>query len=141
MIKPALASLWNRETGSATVEFAVVAPIILLLLFGIVEFGRVMSVQHLLNTAAREGARVAVLPGASTGQVNAKIAEVLTGAGISSEVIEISPADVSSANRNDPITVRVRVTYESIAWVGGIVPGLAGRQIQGEVVMRKEGFV
>ncbi|MBZ0258666.1 pilus assembly protein, partial [bacterium] len=45
------------ERGSATVEFALVLPILMLLLFGIIEFGRVLSVQHLLNTAAREGAR------------------------------------------------------------------------------------
>lgn len=133
--------VWNTsESGSATVEFALVLPIFLLLIFGMIEFGRLLSVQHLLNTAAREGARMASLPGADNASVIAKINEVLSGGGIAYDTLQLTPSNVSSAGRNDPVTVRIRVNYESVAWVGGIVPGLAGKQLQGVVVMRKEGF-
>ncbi|MDP8245602.1 MAG: TadE/TadG family type IV pilus assembly protein [Candidatus Hinthialibacter antarcticus] len=133
---------WNQgERGSATVEFALVLPILMLMLFGIIEFGRVLSVQHLLNTAVREGARMAALPGADNATVIAKVNEVLSGAGVSYDGLQLTPADVSSASRNDPVTVRVQVNYESVAWVGGIVPGFGGTQLQGVVVMRKEGFI
>lgn len=133
---------WSKgERGSATVEFALVLPILMLLMFGIIEFGRVLSVQHLLNTAAREGARTAALPGADNATVIAKINEVLSGAGLSYDSLQLTPSDVSSAGRNDPVTVRVQVNYESVAWVGGIVPGFGGSQLQGVVVMRKEGFI
>lgn len=140
MLKRAASRLRN-DAGSATVEFALITPILLLMIFGIIEFGRVLSVQHLLNTAAREAARVAVLPGADNSAVTAKAAEVLSGGGLAYDAIEFSPSDLSSAGRDDPITVRIRVNYESIAWVGGIVPGFAGTQLQGVVVMRKEGFI
>ncbi len=129
------------ERASATVEFAMVLPILMLFLFGIIEFGRVLSVQHLLNTAAREGARTAVLPGADNAAVIAKINDVLSGAGMAYDALQLTPADVSSAGRNDPVTVRVQVNYETVAWVGGIVPGFSGTQLQGVVVMRKEGFI
>ncbi len=43
------------------VEFAIVAPIFFLLIFGMIEFGRVVMVQQLLTNASREGARLGVL--------------------------------------------------------------------------------
>lgn len=53
---------WLR-TGSATVEFAIVLPVFLLLLGAIIEFGQGYMIEHSLSNAARRGARKAVLPG------------------------------------------------------------------------------
>jgi Flp pilus assembly protein TadG len=52
---------WRDDSGAAMVEFAIVLPLILLLLFGIMEFGRAWNVKQVLTDAAREGARVAVV--------------------------------------------------------------------------------
>jgi Flp pilus assembly protein TadG len=55
---------WRRcrdETGAAAVEFALILPVVILLLFGIIEFGRAWNVMQVLTDAAREGARVAVV--------------------------------------------------------------------------------
>jgi Flp pilus assembly protein TadG len=52
---------WRRagsERGAAAVEFALVLPILIMLLLGIVEFGRIFNVQVSVTNAAREGARV-----------------------------------------------------------------------------------
>jgi hypothetical protein len=49
------------------VEFALVAPIFFLLLFSIIEFGRAAYYLQMLNNAAREGARYAIVHGASSG--------------------------------------------------------------------------
>ena len=46
------------ERGAAAVEFALILPILLLLVLGLVEFSRVFNVQISLSNAAREGARV-----------------------------------------------------------------------------------
>ena len=51
----------KRDEGQAIVEFALVAPIFLLLVFGVVEFGRAWNVYQTLTDAAREGARTAVV--------------------------------------------------------------------------------
>jgi Flp pilus assembly protein TadG len=48
----------HSERGAAAVELALVLPILLLLVFGIVEFGRSYNIQISLTGAAREGARV-----------------------------------------------------------------------------------
>lgn len=49
----------SRRRGVAAVEFAVVLPLLLLMLVGIWELGRIIHVQIILNTAARDGARLA----------------------------------------------------------------------------------
>lgn len=48
---------FRSERGAAAVEFALIVPILLLLLFGIIEFGRVYNAQIELSGAAREGVR------------------------------------------------------------------------------------
>ena len=53
--------LFRRESGQSMVEFALVLPVLLLLLCGIVDFGWIYYNQITLNNAAREGARYAVI--------------------------------------------------------------------------------
>jgi Flp pilus assembly protein TadG len=52
---------WREDRGAAAVEFALISPLLFLLLFGIIEFGRAWNVRQTLTDAAREGARVAVV--------------------------------------------------------------------------------
>jgi Flp pilus assembly protein TadG len=131
----------KREKGSSVVEFAVVLPILLAFLFGILEFGRVMMVCHTLNNAARAGARIAVLPGADNSAVLNAINSELSGSGLTMDVIEFSPSDVEDADRDDPVTVSVKINYDSIGFVTGFFPMLNGVQFKGTAVMRKEGFI
>jgi Flp pilus assembly protein TadG len=50
-----------RDRGAAAVEFALLLPVVLLLLFGIVDFGRALNAQITITQAAREGARLGAL--------------------------------------------------------------------------------
>jgi Flp pilus assembly protein TadG len=52
---------WRSERGAAAVEFALVVPVLLLLLLGIIEFGRAYNTQISLTHAARETARYMVI--------------------------------------------------------------------------------
>ena len=52
--------LTNFQKAQALIEFALVSPVLLLLLFGIVDIGRAIFYYDTLNHAAREGARTAV---------------------------------------------------------------------------------
>ena len=68
----------NAEDGAQLVEFALVLPLLLLIMLGIAEFGFVFQRYEVLTNAAREGARVAVLPGYNDVDVNARIMAYLT---------------------------------------------------------------
>ena len=60
------ASVRRRSRAQAMVEFALVAPMFFLLLFGIIEAGRFIFYYETLNNATREGARYAIVNGANT---------------------------------------------------------------------------
>ncbi|HYI45850.1 MAG TPA: TadE/TadG family type IV pilus assembly protein [Actinomycetota bacterium] len=53
----------RNEKGAAAVEFALIASILFMFVFGIIEFGRIFSELEVMNSAAREGARAAAVRG------------------------------------------------------------------------------
>lgn len=59
----------GRERGAAAVEFALLLPVFLLVIAGIVDFGRAFFTQIELTNAAREGARAAVVSTASAADI------------------------------------------------------------------------
>ncbi|PYR71259.1 MAG: hypothetical protein DMF88_00460 [Acidobacteria bacterium] len=62
-MKPTCLALHRDERGAALVEMALTLPLMLLVSAGIFEFGRAYQTWQVLTNAAREGARIAVLPG------------------------------------------------------------------------------
>lgn len=140
MKRQQLQKLFHSKRGSATVEFAVILPFFLTLIFGMVEFGRVLSVQHVVNSAAREGARVASLPGTDNATVTTAVQNELANAGLPLDSITFDPPDITQASPNEPVTVSVIINYGSVGWIQGYFPGLNGSSLQGTVVMRKEGL-
>lgn len=56
-----LVTNWKEESGAELVEAAVVIPLLLMLLLGIISFGRAWNVYQTITRAAREGAKAAVL--------------------------------------------------------------------------------
>jgi Flp pilus assembly protein TadG len=58
----------RRDEGASAVEFALVLPILLLLVFGIISYGTLFAQQLALNNGVRQGARIAVVEGSSAAQ-------------------------------------------------------------------------
>ena len=54
---------WGSERGAAAVEFALILPILVLILFGVIEFGGVYNAQLMVTSAAREAARTMAVQG------------------------------------------------------------------------------
>ncbi len=72
-----LRAIWRRDDGAALIEAAFVLPILLFVSIGIIEFGRAFQTWQIVTNAAREGARIAVLPGMSDDMVKARVADYL----------------------------------------------------------------
>jgi Flp pilus assembly protein TadG len=69
---------WRRDDrGTALMEMAFTLPLLLLISVGIIEFGRAFQTWQILTNAAREGARVAVLPGMTDDMVTARVQEYI----------------------------------------------------------------
>lgn len=67
----------TSERGQALLEVALTLPLLLLVAVGIFEFGRAYQTWQILTNAAREGARIAVLPGTDDGAVEERVQEYL----------------------------------------------------------------
>jgi Flp pilus assembly protein TadG len=107
----------NRRRGAAVVEFAVIAPLFFMLVFGIIEFGRALMVQQILTNASREGARRAIVEGAAESEVQELVSDYLTNASVSGTSTTVSPSALSTAGTGDKVTVTVSVPYASVAWL------------------------
>ena len=53
--------MWKREEGQSTVEFALILPLLILLIFGMIDFGWLFYNKIEVNNASREGARYAAI--------------------------------------------------------------------------------
>jgi Flp pilus assembly protein TadG len=69
---------WRADDGAQLVEFALVLPLLLFVMLGIAEFGFMFQRYEVVTNAAREGARLAVLPGYGTTDVEARVATFIT---------------------------------------------------------------
>ena len=131
----------NRQ-GASAVEFALVAPVFVVMVFGLIEFGRAIMVQQVMTNAAREGARLAILdsptPVATT--VKNTVVSYLHGCGIPAATtsnVTLSPAEPSTAQNGDTVTVTIQLPYSSVSWLPSPM-FLTSKTLQVTCVMRRE---
>ncbi|MEI5675823.1 MULTISPECIES: TadE family protein [unclassified Nocardioides] len=75
----------REERGAAALEFALVVPFLLLIVFGIISFGFMLGFRQSLSQAATEGARAAAVqldPSARTADATAAVTDALAGVGV-----------------------------------------------------------
>lgn len=92
----------DGERGAVAVEFAYLAPILIMLLFGIVQFGLAMWRVSVVESAAREGARIAAL-GASEAEVTSRVQAAATG--FAASELTVSSSGCSSIGEDVMVTV------------------------------------
>lgn len=99
----------QKSRGAVAVEFAIVAPVLFMILFAALEIGFANMMYHSTEAAAYEGARVAIVPGATAAEATRAAQSVLRSAGISSATIQITPGDLSQDT--DLVSVQISVNY------------------------------
>jgi Flp pilus assembly protein TadG len=119
--------------GQSIIEFAFLLPILLLVVFGIVEFGRALMTTNALYAASREGARVVAIGGTDQ-EARDRVNAVLTAARIDTalSVTTITPPDSVNA-----ISVTVTTTFQILT--ASVIFDVPTIQLQGSTVMRFEG--
>ena len=105
--------------GAAVVEFAIVAPLLVLLIFGIIEVGRLVMVQQILTNASREGARRAVLEHATAAEVQTVADNYLSNSSISGATVTVDPIPLSSLGFGESVTVTCSIPFEQVSWLPG----------------------
>lgn len=107
-----------RDRGASAVEFALVLPVLLLIVIGIIEFGRAYNIQTTLSNAARDGVRVMALQDSATAARTTTKSSAQTLA-LSDEMISVTPTSCSSEGA--PGTASVTIEYP-FALVSGFLP-------------------
>lgn len=117
---------WRSDEGAQLVEFALVLPLLLLVVLGIAEFGFIFQRYEVLTNAAREGARMAVLPGYTNADVQARVGAYITAGRVpttgTNPLIQVTDVTVPVTGGRPPINAkRVTVSYtHSYMFISGI---------------------
>jgi len=116
-------SLTNRRRGVLVVEMAFIAPLFFLLVFGLVEFARMVMVHDALTDAARIGCRKAVLASTSSQadaveKVRSSLeATIACARNVDKCVVAFSPSDLSDVEPGTTITTSVEVKFADVSWI------------------------
>ena len=122
----------DDDRGSAAVELALVLPLLLLLLFGVIDFGRMLNTQITLTEAAREGARAAALGY----DPDARVTRTANGITLAPTVVTSCPDDDLSADAS----VTVSHAFQPVTPLGSLL-GFFGGQGDGGVTITARGVM
>jgi Flp pilus assembly protein TadG len=131
--------------GQALVEFALVAPLLLLLTLALLDFARAWNVYQVITDAAREGARTAVVANESAPATEESIKSVVGAAMARASLDASEPTTVITITGlgtgvGNPTTVRIEHQYR-LGWIGALMALAQGSEqltLTTEIVMRNE---
>ncbi len=110
----------NRRSGTtpcrrgvAIVEFAVVAPVFFILLFGGIEFATLSTIRATSHNAAYEGARKLVIPGADVTVGIAEAERIMSIIGVDTLAVTVTPNVITNNTRE--VTVSISIPYKDNA--------------------------
>jgi Flp pilus assembly protein TadG len=133
----------RNQKGAAAIEFALILPVLVLLILGIIEFSVALYDKAVVTNASREGARAGIVfrdPPVTDGE----IVSVVTSYCQNRMITFGSPGQVATTvlregmASGDDLTVRVQYQYQFLAVPNFIVALAGGIQLGGQTVMRME---
>jgi Flp pilus assembly protein TadG len=125
--------------GLAIIEAALVMPLLILILFGLIEYGWMFLKYQQIGAAARQGARIGITQSATNGTVTAAVDTIMNTAGLASSgyTTTFAPGDVAAMFAGETLTVTVAVPYANVGLTGFPLP--VPTTLTGRVSMAKEG--
>ena len=140
---------WASDQGSELIEYALVLPMLLLVVLGMVEFGFIFQRFEVLSNAAREGARMAVLPGYAEADVDNRVVAYANASGVTgpaltapdvvlANVVNCAPGLVPAVQCRS-VTVNYVYTFRFLPGIGAMFGGtFTTVPLQAVSVMRVE---
>ena len=142
---------WKQgRRGAVTVEMALVLPIFMMLVFGIIEFGRGFMIMQLVTNAAREGCRRGIIDGSTNSDVTSYIQTFMQSSGnvptaSTTVTITVTPYTGNPANptnslaacqSRDLVNVKVDIPFSAVQLI--TAKYLSGKVLTGQASMRHE---
>lgn len=109
-----------RDRGATAVEFALLFPLLMLIVFGTIDFGRALNAQVTLTQAAREGVRIAAL-----GEPNVQARTQAAATGLNPVTVTVTGCPFG-ANPNADAVVNVSYRFSFITPIGAVAALLGG---------------
>jgi hypothetical protein len=137
----------QRERGAELIEFALVLPLLLLLVLGIVDFGFLFQRLEVVTNAAREGARIAVLPGYLTPDVKARVNQYMQEGGVpinppTNPLIDVNDVTITAGSASitsKQVIVRYSHSYMFLSGLSNLFGGnFNSVPLTGQSTMRVE---
>jgi Flp pilus assembly protein TadG len=114
-----------NEHGAVAAEFALLLPVLLIILFGIIEFGMIMYGREVVTNASREGARAGIvmrIPAVTAAEITTVATSYLTGTGVSPAQVTIT-VPAFGGGTGTPVTVTATYDYP---WLIPYIPTVLG---------------
>ena len=138
------APLLQDSSGVALIEFAFTLPLLLLVMLGIFDFGFAFQEYAVVTNAAREGARMAALPGYTRGDVENRVAAYLIAGGVMTRPLtNVEPIALDDTQPFSAMKVTVEIVHSfnyvaPFAALFGRAPGDVAVTLKAVSLMRVE---
>jgi Flp pilus assembly protein TadG len=138
-----ITSRWRSERGAELIEFAIIAPILIFIIAGIIDFGMMFRSFEAVTNAAREGARVGVLPGYDPPDVQARVDAYLAASGLTgprtTDVVDVPVTTAAGTFTARGVTVNYTYQFAVLSAAAPLFGGNFGTvNLNAVSVMRTE---
>jgi Flp pilus assembly protein TadG len=129
----------TSERGSTAVEFSLFLPLLVVLVFGMIDFGLLIWQKEVLVNATREGARQGILFGAGNGkpEIEIAVAQAISDGGLNASGLNIKVTGVGTGAGN-PLAVTSSLPFQFIV-ADKLIPGISRNTLTASITMMNEG--
>ena len=128
----------GRDRGAVAVEFAILLPVLLLLIFGIIDFGRALNAQIALTQAAREGARLDAL---NQPNLVPRTQAAAGGLGSAASVALVYQCKTGDGSKNVDAKVQTSYSFRFITPLGAIAAIFGGSGLGSPITLTAQGVM
>jgi hypothetical protein len=128
----------SNRSGMAMVEFALILPLLMLLLLGTMEMGWMFFRMHEISSIAREAARVAIRPDSTNATVATRVSGLTEDLGFDTYTLTVVPDNIAALNAGQQIQVTLEVPYSEAGLFSTGLVRLPGT-LRARATMAKEG--